>query len=228
MLLFEAATPSAILEQYFTSAAPARFPEIIVITGFNTDIEFDGVVYHVQTEDKGLETPLILSLVYVGGAILASKRSPYQDLINAGFDPLVLAERLQRQHKLICAAVKAGRIDDLKRLSPRDADELPAAAPAPKPVAAKTPSKPREVAPVAVETSAPKVQEVEEEVDILALEDVPAEFVPPPVTRPAQQPAKPPAAAPARFVGKQEEDFIQVEAEGALHLSLLEEQEFHA
>jgi len=48
-----------------------------VITGYNTDVEHDGVVYHVQTEDKGLETPFILSLVYSGGAILASKRSRY-------------------------------------------------------------------------------------------------------------------------------------------------------
>ena len=46
-----------------------------MITGFNTDIEHGGVTYHVQTEDKGLETPLILSLVYVGGAIIASKRT---------------------------------------------------------------------------------------------------------------------------------------------------------
>ena len=52
-----------------------------MLTGFNTDVEYDGVVYHVQTEDKGLRTPFILSLVYTGGAILASKRSPYDDLI---------------------------------------------------------------------------------------------------------------------------------------------------
>ena len=52
-------------------------PLNIVITGFNTDIEHDGVVYHVQTEDKGLDSPIILSLVYSGGTILASKRSPY-------------------------------------------------------------------------------------------------------------------------------------------------------
>jgi hypothetical protein len=75
-----------------------------VITGFNTDIPYDGVTYHVQTEDKGLDTPLILSLVYVGGAIIASKRTPYADLISKGFDEGVLTERLQRQHKLICAA----------------------------------------------------------------------------------------------------------------------------
>jgi hypothetical protein len=232
MLLFEAATPSAILEQYFTSAAPARFPEIVVITGFNTDIEFDGVVYHVQTEDKGLETPLILSLVYVGGAILASKRSPYHDLIKDGFDPLVLTERLQRQHKLICAAVKAGRIDDLKRLSPRDGGDAVVSPPAPKPVAAKpaaakAPAKTPEAVPVVADKSTPKFQPAEEELDILALE--PEDFVTEvePLIDQPQTPATQPAE-PVRLVGKQEDDFIHVEAEGALHVSLLEEQEFHA
>jgi len=95
-----------------------------VLTGFNTDVEYEGVVYHVQTEDKGLQTPFILSLVYTGGAILASKRSPYDDLIAGGLDEDVLAKRLSRQHKLICAAVHAGRIEDLKRLGERDATEM--------------------------------------------------------------------------------------------------------
>ena len=90
-----------------------------MITGYNTDVEHGGVTYHVQTEDKGLNTPIILSLVYSGGAILASKRSPYNDLIATGFDQNALIERLQRQHKLICAAINAGRIDDLKRMSDR-------------------------------------------------------------------------------------------------------------
>ena len=88
-----------------------------VITGFNTDIEYAGVIYHVQTEDKGLESPIILSLVYSGGAILASKRSPYEDLIREGFSDEALAERLKRQHKLICAAIHTGRLDDLKKMS---------------------------------------------------------------------------------------------------------------
>ena len=90
-----------------------------MITGFNTDIEHDGVIYHVQTEDKGVDTPIILSLVYAGGTILASKRSPYGDLIAEGFSDEVLAERLKRQHKLICAAIHSGRINDLKRMGGR-------------------------------------------------------------------------------------------------------------
>ena len=90
-----------------------------MITGYNTDVEHNGVVYHVQTEDKGLRTPVILSLVYTGGAILASKRSAYDDLIASGFEEEVLVERLERQHKLICAAVHAGRIEELKRMGER-------------------------------------------------------------------------------------------------------------
>ena len=91
-----------------------------MITGFNTDVEFQGVVYHVQTEDKGVESPLILSLVYNRGTILASKRSPYDDLISDGFDEKILAARLQKQHKTICAAVSAGRFEDLKRMAAKD------------------------------------------------------------------------------------------------------------
>jgi hypothetical protein len=92
-----------------------------VITGYNTDVEYGGVTYHVQTEDKGLQTPMILTLLYSGGAILASKRTPYDDLVASGFDEDVLRKRLERQHKLICAAVHAGRIEDLKRMGEREA-----------------------------------------------------------------------------------------------------------
>ena len=40
-----------------------------MITGFNTDIRHNDKVYHIQTEDKGLQNPYIESLVYVGGAV---------------------------------------------------------------------------------------------------------------------------------------------------------------
>lgn len=199
-----------------------------MITGFNTDIEFDGVVYHVQTEDKGLDTPLILSLVYVGGAILASKRSQYHDLINVGFDPLVLAERLQRQHTLICAAVKAGRIEDLKRLTQHDADvqatsPAPPTPPPPAPVAAKIPTRAAKVAPPVAETSASKNEKAAFETDILALEDSPFEF-----GYATSEPPRREESEFSGFEGRQHDELIQVEAEDALHLSLLEERDFHA
>ena len=113
-----------------------------MITGFNTDIDFDGVTYHVQTEDKGLSRPIILSLVYDRGTILASKRSPYDDLVGAGFDEALLAERLQKQHRLICAAISAGRLDDLKKMSGRDAEKARPAPDVVSAVAAPVRSKP--------------------------------------------------------------------------------------
>ena len=98
-----------------------------MITGYNTDIEYEGVVYHVQTEDKGLSSPVIMSLIYDRGTILASKRAPYEDLINGTLDEEALAERLQRQHKLLCAAISAGRIEDLKQMSARNLKSAAAA-----------------------------------------------------------------------------------------------------
>jgi hypothetical protein len=88
-----------------------------VITGFNTDIDFEGKTYHVQTEDKGLARPIILSLVYDRGTILASKRVPYNDLLAGELDEEELADRLRKQHRTICAAIKAGRLDELMRMT---------------------------------------------------------------------------------------------------------------
>ncbi len=119
-----------------------------MITGFNTDIEFQGVTYHVQTEDKGVDTPLILSLVYDRGTILASKRSPYDDLLAGVFDEKTLTERLQKQHKLICAAIMAGRIEDLKRMTMKDSalrNNRLVAQKAIKPVVAKINDKPQTI-----------------------------------------------------------------------------------
>ena len=55
-----------------------------MITGFNTDIKHNEKVYHVQTEDKGVGNPYIESLVYVGGEILASKKTSYAEQLKAG------------------------------------------------------------------------------------------------------------------------------------------------
>jgi hypothetical protein len=47
----------------------------------------------------------------------------YEDLPKETLDETVVADRVQRQHKLICAAVKAGRIGELKGMSRKPASE---------------------------------------------------------------------------------------------------------
>jgi hypothetical protein len=199
-----------------------------VITGFNTDVEHGGTVYHVQTEDKGLDSPLILSLVYVGGAILASKRSPYDDLIAKGFDERELADRLNRQHKLICAAIRSGRIEDLKRMNQREATAAPVALPATEGSVAQS------IKPLPVEEEEPlEIPPLQTRAEALT----PEVAASPAAAAPPQPEVKVKKAAQAQKTVKQNvrailqdvvADFARAEAasEAGLHLSLVDEKEF--
>jgi hypothetical protein len=82
-----------------------------VITGFNTDVKYRGVVYHVQTEDKGTTNPLIETLIYKGGEILASRRLPYGDLVKNRDDESAITKLMEDQHKGMILEVKRGRFD---------------------------------------------------------------------------------------------------------------------
>jgi len=83
-----------------------------VITGFNTDVKHAERVYHVQTEDRGVANPVIESLVYVGGEILLSKKSPYKDLITGDrVDEKALREMMDLQHRRVIEAIRRGRLD---------------------------------------------------------------------------------------------------------------------
>ena len=199
-----------------------------MITGFNTDIEHDGVVYHVQTEDKGLDSPIILSLVYAGGTILASKRSPYGDLIEQGFSDEVLAERLKRQHKLICAAIHSGRINDLKKMSGRVKQASPPAA--------AVPAIPTEAGdPVEIETaSAPAVEEPFE----IEYWPLTQEWTPPPPKEETDEvieepePEEEPVAEGASWAVVPEEEQLEEPVEeplpDGLVIALLDDEEFYS
>ena len=197
-----------------------------MITGFNTDIEHDGVTYHVQTEDKGLDSPIILSLVYVGGTILASKRSPYEDLIASGFSDEVLSERLKRQHRLICAAINQGRINDLKKMSgrPKEAPQksVEEAAPEVETAPAATVDEPFEIEywPVSQEWTPPPAPEDEE----LAA-----------VMEPGMEPRYEPVDLTAKEPEPEVEEPVEVEEfvsepdlEDGLYIELLDDEEFYS
>ena len=202
-----------------------------MITGFNTDIEHDGVIYHVQTEDKGLDSPIILSLVYAGGTILASKRSPYQDLIAEGFSDEVLAERLKRQHRLICAAIHSGRIDDLKKMSGRG-KEAPRVSPV-------SESQSQEVVETTeggpeVETAPPAAAE-EFEIEYWPMTQ---EWTPPPPAPPREEVEvadesemvprfEPVEDAPADFEAEEEPELDTVLPDG-LYINILDDEEFYS
>jgi len=106
-----------------------------VITGFNTDIKHNEKVYHVQTEDKGVQNPYIESLVYVGGEILASKKTSYAEQLKSGVDEKWIGNLMEQQHRTMIAAVKRGRFDGpadtTKNAAPRPGATLAQDTPAP-------------------------------------------------------------------------------------------------
>ena len=83
-----------------------------MITGYNTDVRHGSRVFHVQTEDKGISNPRIETLIYVGGEILDSYRSSYDDLLSDGpvAEP-VIQSRMDEQHKAVIRDIKNGKYD---------------------------------------------------------------------------------------------------------------------
>jgi hypothetical protein len=69
------------------------------VTGFNHNIKHKGKVYHVQTEDSGINNPHIITHLFVGGNILASKKTSYADILNAENLSEVVRELMEEQHK---------------------------------------------------------------------------------------------------------------------------------
>ncbi len=85
-----------------------------MLTGFNTDVLHEGRTYHVQTEDKGADNPLIETLIYLGGAILASRRRSYAELSDNGSGPVErekVSQLLERQHQAVVRDIRLGKYD---------------------------------------------------------------------------------------------------------------------
>jgi hypothetical protein len=82
-----------------------------VITGYNTDVKHRDRVFHIQTEDRGDQNPYIESFVYVGGEILAGKRTSYTEALRDGGDERAVRELMEQQHRTMIAAIRDGSFD---------------------------------------------------------------------------------------------------------------------
>jgi hypothetical protein len=93
-----------------------------MLTGYNQDVQAGDELLHVQTEDKGREKAILETLVYRGGTIIAAKRTSYVDQMNAGtLTDEGLGEMIKKQHQIIVAILKAGKVEELVKASQRAA-----------------------------------------------------------------------------------------------------------
>jgi hypothetical protein len=82
-----------------------------MITGHNTDIVYNGIIYHVQTEDRGKGNPVIETLVYKGGEILEAFRTNYEEAMQEGYDERKIMAMIEKQHRTVIWEIKGGKYD---------------------------------------------------------------------------------------------------------------------
>jgi hypothetical protein len=120
-----------------------------MLTGYNTDFKFDGKIYHCQTEDGGLNNPFVTSLMYHQGAILASRKTSYADILKADCLEDVVRELMMEQHKGMIRDLMQNKLQ-VNVNAPQQTEPAPKAAAPVRPVpevkkAPPPPPKPEEV-----------------------------------------------------------------------------------
>jgi len=93
-----------------------------MLSGFNTNFRYRGVLFHVQTEDSGRGNPHVITHLFHGGNIMTSVKGAYADklhLDNAALEIEVKA-LMEGQHKSMLKKLSKGGFDDTirERLGP--------------------------------------------------------------------------------------------------------------
>jgi ketol-acid reductoisomerase len=83
-----------------------------MVLGFNHNIMYNGEIFHIQTEDSGIATPHIITLIYRGGTIISSKKTSYADIIKVEDLEKVVEDLMKDQHKEMLRRLKSGDFDE--------------------------------------------------------------------------------------------------------------------
>ncbi len=128
----------------------ARSAKETMLPGYNHNVNYKGVTFHIQTEDSGVNNPHIITLLYVGGNIIHRKKVSYEDIIKHERLQDVVRELMQDQHKQMLKDLKDHQFDGhplvqqefiRKGMAPPKVAVKPAAAPTP-PLAPASPGPP--------------------------------------------------------------------------------------
>jgi len=84
-----------------------------MISGFNTNIRYRGILFHVQSEDSGRDLPHVITHLYHGGNILHSEKSSYAEHVNLPDLGRVVKELMETQHKAVLKRLIHRGLDDV-------------------------------------------------------------------------------------------------------------------
>lgn len=94
-----------------------------MLVGYNTNISYKGNVYHVQTEDNGQSNPVIVTLLYAKGAILASKKTNYAHALSEPDYRERVRTIMKEQHKIMIKELISGKYTGDVDTSGTDAEQ---------------------------------------------------------------------------------------------------------
>jgi hypothetical protein len=84
------------------------------LLGYNTNVRHKGRVFHIQTEDSGVQHPHVITHLFAdGGRILKSQKTSYGDLLEAADMQSQVKKIMQEQHKAMFIALRDGQFDHL-------------------------------------------------------------------------------------------------------------------
>jgi hypothetical protein len=100
-----------------------------MVVGFNHNIKYRGQTYHAQTEDSGADRAQVVTHLFLGGNIIASKRTGYADIAAAENLADVVRALMEEQHKEVLRNLVHGVYDHTALPQSRVRDFVPAAPP---------------------------------------------------------------------------------------------------
>ena len=84
---------------------------LTMLSGFNTNFRYRGVLFHVQTEDSGRENPHVITHLFHGGNIIASEKQEYSELLVEDDIENAVKKLMEGQHKSILKQLSRGGYD---------------------------------------------------------------------------------------------------------------------
>jgi len=83
------------------------------LVGYNTNVRHKGRLYHIQTEDSGINHPHVITHLFAdGGRIIASRKTSYADQLGADDLSNLVRKLMQEQHKAIFIELRDCVYDD--------------------------------------------------------------------------------------------------------------------
>ncbi|MEY2934185.1 MAG: hypothetical protein RL033_4934 [Pseudomonadota bacterium] len=82
------------------------------LVGFNNNVRYRGMRFHIQTEDSGVTRPHILTHLFAdGGRVIKSLRTDYAEFVDHPDRPAMIHRMMREQHRAMAIDLRDGRLD---------------------------------------------------------------------------------------------------------------------